>query len=64
MTDLDWCPELWLACHDDDEHNSNLANEIWEENGLDIVETYGRDLVPFLSEQILSPGTDSRYAAC
>ncbi|KAG9005891.1 translational activator of GCN4 [Tulasnella sp. JGI-2019a] len=49
ITDLDWSPELWLACHDDDEHNSELANQIWEENGLDVVETYGRDLLPFLS---------------
>ncbi|KAG8875312.1 translational activator of GCN4 [Tulasnella sp. 331] len=49
ITDLDWSPELWLACHDDDEHNSQLANQIWDDNGLDVVESYGRDLLPFLS---------------
>jgi hypothetical protein len=48
LTDLDWSPELSLACHDDDEQNARLAQHIWEDNGLDTPETFLKDLMPFL----------------
>lgn len=48
LTDLDWSAELWIACHDNDEQNARLANHIWEDNGLDVPETYLNDLAPFL----------------
>ncbi|KAI6043543.1 armadillo-type protein, partial [Pisolithus marmoratus] len=35
LTDLDWSPELWIACHDEDARNAHLANHVWEDNGLD-----------------------------
>lgn len=48
LTDLDWSPELWLACHDADEQNSRLAHHIWEDNGLDVPEEFLNDLLPLL----------------
>ncbi|KAG1734519.1 armadillo-type protein [Suillus lakei] len=40
LTDLDWSPQLWIACHDDDEQNARLANHVWEDNGLDVPEDF------------------------
>ncbi|KAI0757516.1 ARM repeat-containing protein [Daedaleopsis nitida] len=47
LTDYDWSPELWIACHDEDEQNARLANHLWEDNGLDVAETFLRDLLPY-----------------
>lgn len=44
-----WSPELLIASHDDDEQNARLAQHLWEDNGLDIPETFLPELVPFLS---------------
>ncbi|KDQ56445.1 hypothetical protein JAAARDRAFT_36597 [Jaapia argillacea MUCL 33604] len=51
LTDLDWSPELWVAIHDDDEQNSRLAQNVWEENGLDVPSTYLPPLQAFLEHQ-------------
>ncbi|KAJ7504446.1 armadillo-type protein [Mycena galericulata] len=48
LTDLDWSPELWVACHDDDEQNGRLARHVWEDNGLDVPEAFLAQLLPFL----------------
>ncbi|KAI0710312.1 ARM repeat-containing protein [Cerioporus squamosus] len=48
LTDFDWSPELWIAYHDEDEQNARLANHIWEDNGLDVPETFFQDLLPYL----------------
>lgn len=48
LTDMDWSAELWVACHDDDEQNARLAHHLWEDNGLDVSETFLDDLLPFL----------------
>ncbi|KAF7356649.1 TOG domain-containing protein [Mycena venus] len=48
LTDLDWSPELWVACHDDDEQNGRLARHVWEDNGLDVPEVFLEQLLPFL----------------
>ena len=45
---MDWSAELWVACHDDDEQNARLARHLWEDNGLDVPETFLDDLLPFL----------------
>ncbi|KAI0657693.1 ARM repeat-containing protein [Cubamyces menziesii] len=47
LTELDWSPELWIACHDEDEQNARLANHIWDDNGLDVPESFLSDLLPF-----------------
>ncbi|TBU31959.1 ARM repeat-containing protein [Dichomitus squalens] len=48
LTDYDWSPELWISCHDEDEQNARLANQLWEDNGLDVPETFLQDLLPYL----------------
>ncbi|KAF8959922.1 armadillo-type protein [Flammula alnicola] len=48
LTDLDWSPELWIACHDDDEQNARLAVHVWEDNGLDVPDTFLQDLFVYL----------------
>jgi hypothetical protein len=49
ITDLDYSVELWIAVHDADEQNANLALHLWEDNGLDIPETYLPSLLPYLA---------------
>ncbi|KAG8863877.1 translational activator of GCN4, partial [Serendipita sp. 405] len=48
LTERDWVPILWLACHDEDDQNANLARRLWVENGLDVPDTFLDDMVPFL----------------
>ena len=50
LTDFEFSKHLWLLCHDDDERNQKLAETIWEENGLDVPETFLPDMLPYLSE--------------
>ncbi|KAI8374572.1 armadillo-type protein [Radiomyces spectabilis] len=42
LTDIDYSPELWLACHDD--QNADLANTLWNDNAMDVEEDY-RDVL-------------------
>lgn len=48
MTELDWSPELWIACRDDDEQNARLAEHLWEDNGLDVPENFLQSLLGYL----------------
>ncbi|KAI0262196.1 ARM repeat-containing protein [Gloeopeniophorella convolvens] len=48
LTELDWSPEILIACHDSDEQNARLARHIWEDNGLDVPEAYAPALLQFL----------------
>ncbi|PWN35796.1 ARM repeat-containing protein [Meira miltonrushii] len=48
LTDFEFCSELWLTCHDEDEENARLANKAWEENGLDIPMEYASSMLPML----------------
>jgi hypothetical protein len=47
---LDYSEELWIAAHDEDEQNANLANHVWDDNGLDIPETYLNTLLRYLGQ--------------
>ncbi|KAG9126171.1 translational activator of GCN4, partial [Ceratobasidium sp. 392] len=51
LTELDWSPEIWIACHDDDEQNARLARHLWDDNGLDIPTGYITELLPFLDHE-------------
>ncbi|KAF8756754.1 ARM repeat-containing protein [Rhizoctonia solani] len=51
LTELDWSPEIWIACHDEDEQNARLARHLWEDNGLDIPSGYITELLPFLDHE-------------
>ncbi|GLB43526.1 putative ARM repeat-containing protein [Lyophyllum shimeji] len=48
LTDLDWSPELLIACHDEDEQNARLARHLWEDNGLDIPQEFLDTLIGYL----------------
>ncbi|THU98405.1 ARM repeat-containing protein [Dendrothele bispora CBS 962.96] len=51
LTDLDWSPELWIACHDDDEQNARLAHHVWEDNGLDVPQSFMKELLEYLGHE-------------
>ncbi|KAJ7066647.1 armadillo-type protein [Mycena amicta] len=51
LTDLDWSPELWAACHDEDEQNGRLARHVWDDNGLDVPESFLTELLPLLGHE-------------
>lgn len=53
---MDYSDEIWIACHDSDARNTQLAEQIWQENGLDVVEKTGQSLLQYLSE-FLTPRT-------
>ncbi|KAL9109002.1 MAG: hypothetical protein Q9227_006242 [Pyrenula ochraceoflavens] len=38
LTEFEFLKEIWLCCHDLKEDNAEIANTIWEENGLDVDE--------------------------
>jgi hypothetical protein len=50
LTDMDYSEELWIAAHDEDSQNATLANGIWDDNGLDIPETYLPSLLKYLCQ--------------
>ncbi|KIY43656.1 translational activator GCN1 [Fistulina hepatica ATCC 64428] len=54
LTDLEWSSELWIACHDSDEQNAKLSLHAWEDNGLDVPESFLPSLIDFL-------GHDNEY---
>ncbi|KAF5363220.1 hypothetical protein D9758_008404 [Tetrapyrgos nigripes] len=51
LTDFDWSPALWIACHDDDEQNARLARHVWEDNGLDVPQTFMGQLLEYLGHE-------------
>ena len=51
LTDHEFYPEVWLACHDDDEENANTANEIWEENELKVITGAALQCLPYLERK-------------
>ena len=53
LTDVEWSPELFIACHDDDVQNGRLARQLCDENDLEIPEKYISSLIPLLGEDSL-----------
>ncbi|GJN92071.1 hypothetical protein Rhopal_005099-T1 [Rhodotorula paludigena] len=49
LTEHDFPTNLWVLAHDVDERNRELAITIWQENGLDVPETFLPRLIPLLS---------------
>lgn len=50
LTDFDYSEELWIASHDEDEQNALLASHVWEDNGLDVPESYLTSLLRYLGK--------------
>lgn len=65
LTEMDFCLQLWLACHDEDEENGRLALKAWEENGLDVPTNYASLLVGMLEHdhQFVRESTGKALAA-
>lgn len=51
LTDLDFCPEIWLASHDDVEENAALGYAIWQENALESGPKDAVKIVPYLASK-------------
>ena len=49
LTDLDFSASLWIAAHDVDGRNRELAMQAWQENALDVPEAFAPLLIPFLA---------------
>lgn len=60
LTELDWTPELWVACHDNDERNAALASHLWEDNGLDVPQGFLAVLLSYLGTN--QPSTFPLYS--
>ncbi|KAK4705757.1 hypothetical protein P7C70_g456, partial [Phenoliferia sp. Uapishka_3] len=60
LTELEFPVNLWIAAHDVDERNSQLALKAWEENGLDVPEDFLTILVPSLCA--LSPFPSNEFS--
>lgn len=54
LTELHFPVELYIARFDKDEPNANLADAIWEDNGLDVPEEWRSKLLPFLENDAVS----------
>lgn len=53
LTDVEWSPDVFIACHDDDGQNGRLARQLCDENGLELPENYISSLIPLLGEDSL-----------
>ncbi|KAL9947833.1 hypothetical protein ACHAO5_002417 [Verticillium nonalfalfae] len=50
MSEAVFSTEIWLACHDDVEENSELGREIWTE-GFEVSEKLAFEMLPYLSSK-------------
>lgn len=48
LSDLSYSDEIWIACHDNDESNVEIALTIWEENQLAVNSDSLKSLQPYL----------------
>jgi hypothetical protein len=51
ITELDYSEEIWIAVHDADEQNAKLALHLWDDNGLDLPETFLGNLLGYLAHE-------------
>ncbi|KAK6851708.1 hypothetical protein PG995_011833 [Apiospora arundinis] len=51
MSELDFSDEIWIACHDDDETNVEIAREIWDESGFKVSKDVPFKMIPYLESK-------------
>lgn len=51
LTDFDFSEEIWLACHDDVEENTDLGHATWEENALEVHPPHAMNMVRYLASK-------------
>ncbi|OBZ91073.1 Translational activator gcn1 [Choanephora cucurbitarum] len=59
LTDIDYSPQLWVARHDDNESNAELAKAQWEDNAMEVEENFRDQLL----EYVVSDSNYVRQAA-
>ena len=66
LTSLDFCEEIWISCHDDEEENAEMADAIWQENVLEVSPQDAPKLLPYLNSLDISlrRATSRAIAAC
>ncbi|KAI8144145.1 armadillo-type protein [Fennellomyces sp. T-0311] len=47
LTEIDYSPELWLAYHDANEQNSELAENLWNDYAMDVIASYKDQLLEY-----------------
>ncbi|CDK24258.1 unnamed protein product [Kuraishia capsulata CBS 1993] len=50
LTDLGFSSEIWIACHDNIEHNAEIARTIWEESEFKLDNSSPKKLIAFLGD--------------
>lgn len=50
VSDMTFSEKLWIACHDEVEENVELAQSVWDTNGLELNEDSALTMIPYLSE--------------
>lgn len=51
LTDLDFSEHIWLGRHDNVKENAELADSIWDENGLEVDDTAFAKIMKYLDSQ-------------
>ena len=66
LTPFDFSEEIWLACHDDVEANTELAQAIWEENSLQAEAQRAESMLKYLEDkdQQLRRAASKALATC
>ncbi|SCZ89778.1 BZ3500_MvSof-1268-A1-R1_Chr1-3g01573 [Microbotryum saponariae] len=62
LTDLVFPANLWVACHDSDHRNRELAVTAWDDNALDVPESFLEILLPLLSHHAATIRTSAAEA--
>ncbi|KDE04239.1 hypothetical protein MVLG_05338 [Microbotryum lychnidis-dioicae p1A1 Lamole] len=62
LTDLVFPANLWVACHDSDHRNRQLAVTAWDDNALDVPESFLEILLPLLSHHAATIRTSTAEA--
>lgn len=51
LTEVDFSEHIWLGCHDSEEENVKISEEIWEENALDVDESSPSQMLKYLESK-------------
>ncbi|SCV68098.1 BQ2448_219 [Microbotryum intermedium] len=62
LTDFVFPANLWVACHDSDRRNRQLAVTAWDDNALDVPESFLVILLPLLSDHAATIRTSTAEA--
>lgn len=67
LSDLDFCEEIWLASHDEEDENADLGREIWEESEMKLSPEVPRLILPYVykkDEKLRGAAARALASAC